>query len=79
MLSCSEVARICASDEIRSCGPVRRLAVRLHLLMCRHCRRYVRELAEIGEAVRSSTTAADGQAGQAILRNVFGEPDGPRL
>lgn len=53
MLRCNEVTRLCASDEIRSAPLTMRLGVRMHLMMCRHCRRYVRELARIGEAVRA--------------------------
>lgn len=52
MLRCHEVTRLYATDEIRSAPLRTRLAARLHLLMCRHCDRYVRELAAIGEAVR---------------------------
>lgn len=54
MLSCNEVARLCASEEIRRAPLAQRLAVRLHLLMCRHCRRYVRELSVIGVAAREA-------------------------
>ena len=54
MLSCSDVTRLCASDEIRRTPLGTRLAWRLHLLMCRHCRRYVRELAAIGVAAREA-------------------------
>lgn len=52
MLPCSEVTRLCASEEIRHAPLTRRIGVRMHLLMCRHCRRYVRELAAIGAAAR---------------------------
>lgn len=53
MLSCSEVTRLCASEELRHAPWLRRLRVRLHLLICDHCKRYVRELRLIGAAVRS--------------------------
>lgn len=52
MLPCSEVTRLYATDEIRRASLARRLAVRFHLLVCVHCRRYVRELRLIGAAVR---------------------------
>jgi anti-sigma factor RsiW len=52
MLRCHEVTRLYATDEIRGAPLRTRLAVRLHLMMCRHCDRYVRELAAIGDAVR---------------------------
>ncbi|MEP6834290.1 MAG: hypothetical protein ABJB74_12920 [Gemmatimonas sp.] len=52
MLSCKEITRLCASEDIRQATFARRVEVRLHLLMCRHCRRYVRELSAIGVAAR---------------------------
>ncbi len=52
MLSCKEVTWLCASEELRRAPLARRLAVRLHLMMCTHCRRYVRQLRLIGMAAR---------------------------
>ena len=53
MLSCKEVTRKIASDELAEAGWRERLAVRLHLLLCRHCRRYVAQLRAIGAAARN--------------------------
>ncbi len=52
MLSCKEVARTVASDALDEHTWGRRLALRLHLLMCRHCRRYARQLRAIAAAAR---------------------------
>ncbi len=52
MLSCKEVARIVASGALDEYTGGRRFAVRLHLLMCRHCRRYARQLRAIAAAAR---------------------------
>jgi predicted anti-sigma-YlaC factor YlaD len=52
MPTCEEVARTIASAELATAGWRRRLSVRLHLLMCRHCRRYFRQMREIGTAAR---------------------------
>lgn len=52
MLRCNEVTRLHASEELRHASWRKRLAVRFHLLMCRSCQRYVRELTAIGNAVR---------------------------
>jgi predicted anti-sigma-YlaC factor YlaD len=60
MLACNEVTRLWASEEIRTAPLSRRLAVRFHLMMCEHCRRYVRELALIGAAARSSAEESAG-------------------
>lgn len=56
MLSCNEVTRLYASDEIRQTRFAERVAVWLHLLMCRYCRRYVQELLAIGAASRQALT-----------------------
>ncbi len=53
MLSCKEVTRKIASDELAEAGWRERLAVRLHLLLCRHCRRYASQLRAIGAAARN--------------------------
>jgi anti-sigma factor ChrR (cupin superfamily) len=51
MLRCKEVVEQVASDA--GARPLTsRLAVALHLLMCRHCRGYVRQLRQIGAAAR---------------------------
>ena len=52
MLTCREVSRAVAADELERAGLWQRLGVRLHLLMCRHCRRYAAQLRAIGETTR---------------------------
>ena len=52
MLSCKDVTRKIASDEFREAGWRKRLLVRFHLLLCRHCRRYAAQLRAIGAATR---------------------------
>ena len=53
MLSCKEVTCKTASDEPVEAGWRERLAVQLHLLWCRSCRRYVAQLRAIGAAARN--------------------------
>ncbi len=43
-----------ASDELAAAGWARRLSVRLHLLMCRHCTRYAAQLRAIGASARKA-------------------------
>ncbi|HVS16142.1 MAG TPA: hypothetical protein VMV46_19665 [Thermoanaerobaculia bacterium] len=50
--SCREVARAISADELEAATPVRRLYIRLHLTLCRHCRRYARQLEVIADAAR---------------------------
>jgi hypothetical protein len=52
MLSCQEVTRLIASEDINHAGWLKRLELRLHLMMCRHCRAYAAQLEAIGKAVR---------------------------
>lgn len=53
MLSCKEVTCLLAGDELEKAIWARRLAVRIHLCMCQHCRRYAAQLQAIGRAARS--------------------------
>lgn len=53
METCREVARAIATDALVSAPWPRRFAVRLHLLWCRHCRRYASQLRALGTAARA--------------------------
>jgi len=52
MLTCQEVSRSIASDELATAGWRRRWSIKFHLLMCRQCRRYSRQIEAIGSAAR---------------------------
>lgn len=52
MHSCREVARAVSSDELSELPLGRRLLMRWHLLMCRDCMRYSKQIEAIGRAVR---------------------------
>lgn len=51
MLTCKQVSKEIASEELDAAWK-RRLGVRSHLLMCRHCRGYAAQLRVIGAAAR---------------------------
>ena len=86
MLTCREVTQLVGSDNVRV-APLRiRMAVRLHLAMCRHCRRYRRELQAIAVAARRHVSTLFGAESadhermlriqSAVLREVRGtHPD----
>ncbi len=63
MISCREVARTIASGELEASAWPRRLRVQFHLLICRHCRRYTRQLKKLGAAARDlwGGDSVDGQ------------------
>ncbi len=52
MLTCKEVTTMIASDDLLRRSWRDRLGIHLHLMMCRHCRRYKAQLATIADAVR---------------------------
>lgn len=72
MLRCHEVTHLVASDEIAEAGLLRRLELRLHLLMCRHCRNYVQQLRRIRDAARRLWAEdADPEAAAALEEKVL--------
>lgn len=79
MLRCNEVTRLCASEEIRGAPWRTRIAFRLHLMMCRNCRRYVRQLARIGAAARAMLRddAGEVDGNEELIRRVLSESPPP--
>ena len=59
MLKCRELAHLVASGELGNAGRWRRLSAWFHLAMCRHCRRYERQLRSIGEVARKVVGRTD--------------------
>ena len=57
MQNCREVAYLIASDGLEHAAWPTRLLTRLHLLYCKHCRRYATELAMIGRVGREALSA----------------------
>ena len=52
MLRCKQVTTMVASDDVADAGPWLRLKIRLHLMMCRHCARYAKQIRAIGVKAR---------------------------
>ncbi len=53
MPTCKDVATAIGQDDLRTAPRWRGLALRLHLLMCPHCRCYADQIRAIGTAARS--------------------------
>jgi NMD protein affecting ribosome stability and mRNA decay len=74
MLPCREVVELVGTDRLASATIRERIGVRLHLLMCRHCRAYVRSLRRIAETARrlaaAVSPAADGEQTEHLLAAV---------
>ena len=52
MFSCREVHEHASMETYDDLGVMARLKFRMHLLMCVHCARYVRQLQALGEYAR---------------------------
>lgn len=52
MLNCREVTHLIASEEIARTGLLTRIGLRVHLMMCRYCRRYARQVGLMGAVAR---------------------------
>ena len=64
MLSCKEVARLASESQDRSLRFGERLSMRLHLLLCNMCSRYVNQLKFLKQACAGAAEQQSGsQAG----------------
>jgi predicted anti-sigma-YlaC factor YlaD len=52
MPSCREVARTISTDSLERKSLPQRMIVFVHIMMCRHCRRYLKQMRAIGQAAR---------------------------
>lgn len=55
MLTCREVSRRASALVDGEIGLRERLTIRLHLLMCVHCRRFTRQLARLVRTLKGRT------------------------
>jgi hypothetical protein len=63
MLSCKDVTQLLSESMDRSLPLGKRIGVRLHLLICKFCARYERQLLQIRETVRHLLAAEDTPGG----------------
>jgi hypothetical protein len=77
MLRCNEVTRLVASERLQTAGLMTRLGVRMHLMVCRYCRRYVAQLRAIGRAARGLAEGdpAQREAVHRLIRALQNQPD----
>ena len=82
MLHCKEATGTIVRGEFEEAGWTRRLAVRFHLLMCRHCQIYVTQIKKIGQSVRQLFTLTKDEEArlealeETIYRRAFGDEPG---
>jgi len=83
MLSCKDVTRLISDSMDRSLPLGKRIGVRLHLMICRFCVRYERQLQLIRDTVRRIADPPDppaalpldalsSEARERILRSISG-------
>ena len=52
MLKCREFTGLVTTGEMENAGWMKKLEIRLHLMMCVHCRRYLAQIQAIGLGAR---------------------------
>jgi anti-sigma factor ChrR (cupin superfamily) len=62
MISCREVSTLVASDALGAQPWRRRLAVRLHLMMCTGCRRFAAQIEIIRRGAGAAARVFDAEA-----------------
>ena len=80
MLTCKDATRMIASEEFAEAGWRKRLGVRLHLAMCRHCRRYAVQMQAIGACARKlwgPEAREDSATVQRLERSILKRPSEP--
>ena len=81
MLKCRELTRMIASDELPEARWPVRIGGWLHLLMCRHCRRYATQIRTLAAGARRSwgpeaeDSARLDQLERRILERCLGESE----
>jgi len=82
MPNCKDVSRQIAGDELEGAGLGTRLSVWFHLLMCRYCRRYARQIRSIGELTRARhadrPTPDEASKLERVKESLLGEGPNPR-
>lgn len=72
MMTCREVSSLVSKGDIESASIARRMAVWLHLAMCRHCRAFRRQMALIGRASRLVGEAFAGEPSPGFEGKILG-------
>jgi hypothetical protein len=73
MIRCKEVATLLSTDRVASQSVSRRIAVRLHLMMCRHCRRFARQLALLKQAGANLCAKFDSEVSADFEQRLHGK------
>ena len=52
MLKCKQVSTLVSSGDIDNAGFMKKVEVRMHLLMCKHCARYFEQMKSVGKGAK---------------------------
>jgi len=85
MLRCRDVTELIGTDTLPLASLRQRVAVRLHMAICRHCRAYARSLRQLAESARrlarlepAALSPRAEEAIQALKRSAAAWHDTPR-
>ena len=72
MLKCRDLSRLVASGEIEDFGFMKRMEIKLHLFMCKHCRNYLAQIRSIGQGAKDAAaeTEPDQEQLQRLEKNI---------
>jgi hypothetical protein len=59
MLKCQDIAKIVATEGAGDLSLLRKMELRLHMMMCIHCRNYLRQIKALGEGARRLAAGAE--------------------
>jgi hypothetical protein len=52
MLKCKEISALVSTDDLDNAGFMKKVEVRMHLLMCKHCARYFDQIKSVGKGAK---------------------------
>jgi predicted anti-sigma-YlaC factor YlaD len=64
MMTCKDVSTLVSAGDLSGAPLVRRLAVRVHLAMCRHCRAFRRQVEAVARAASAAAAALKAEPPQ---------------
>jgi len=64
MLKCKQVSTLISSGYIDNAGFMKKMEMRMHLLMCKHCARYFDQMKSVGKGARDLAHNQEADAEQ---------------
>ena len=62
MMKCKDVSHLIASGAVDDLGFMKRMELRLHLAMCRHCQGYAHQIKALGDGARRLVSSKEPTA-----------------